>query len=170
MRLIEAMKKVKMNKEKIKDLRNKIQENCANLTHETPQYGDGTKAQIDSWVNSCVSLSSENIALLLAIQQTNIATLVTITIGGVSLERSIAYWVWRRREYAKSDMDIYRCLGDRGLKEGQMAQSVGAPITIKIVRHFDSVARDAMIERYRSEPHLIDATLEVVNATTELLV
>ena len=37
---------------------------------------------------------------------------------------------------------------------------------VKIVRYFDPVERDRMIALYRSEPSLIDGTLEIVNATT----
>jgi len=169
MKLIEAMKAVKANKEKIVDLQRKITENCANLTHETPQYGVDTLDMVASWVNSCTDLSVDNIDLLLAIQRTNLATNVSMVIGPDTIERCIAYWVWRRREYAASDQATYKCLGDRGLKEGKMPQSVGPPVEIKIQRHFSPAQRDVKIDRYRSEPHIIDATLEVINATTELL-
>jgi len=47
--------------------------------------------------------------------------------------------------------------------------SVGQPVEVKIVRHYDPVQRDKMMAIYRDEPHLIDAALEVVNATTDLL-
>ena len=39
MKIIEAMKKVKMNEVKIADLQTRIGNHCANLSHETPVYG-----------------------------------------------------------------------------------------------------------------------------------
>lgn len=38
-----------------------------------------------------------------------------------------------------------------------------------LVRYFDPVERDNRVSMYREEPGLIDSTLEVVNATTDLL-
>ncbi len=55
-------------------------------------------------------------------------------------------------------------------KEQNLKTSSDGPTTeIRIVRCFDPAERDAKIELYRSEPGLIDRTLEVVNATTDLL-
>jgi hypothetical protein len=49
-----------------------------------------------------------------------------------------------------------------------MMTSTGV-IEKKIVRHFDPAERDRMRELYRSEPTIIDSTLETVNATTDLI-
>lgn len=170
MKIIEALKRVKMNKVKIADLQAKVGLNCANLSHETPVYGAETKKTIDGWIQSAVDAAAENIRLLCAIQRTNMATPVTIEIGGKSVTKTIAEWVWRRREYAALDMLTYSKLGDRGLKETTVQSSTGGAATeIKIVRHFDPAKRDAALAVYRDEPHLIDSALEIVNATTELL-
>jgi hypothetical protein len=40
---------------------------------------------------------------------------------------------------------------------------------VKVVRHFDPVKRDRMAAMYKSEPHEIDAALEVINAVTDLI-
>lgn len=169
MKIIEAMKRIKANKEKASDLQQKIAAVCANLSHETPIYGTETAKKCAEWAQSCDDLSRENIRLLCAIQRTNIATPVAIEIGGKSVTKSIAEWVWRRREYAQSDYNTWAKFTDRGLKEGFMQSSTGTPTEVKIVRHFDPIKRDEMLAMYRAEPHEIDATLEVVNATTDLV-
>ena len=47
MKIIEAMKRVKANHEKINDLQKKLALNCANLNIETPTYGqEKQRAQI----------------------------------------------------------------------------------------------------------------------------
>lgn len=171
MKIIEAMKKVKANKEKIADLQNRIKANSAYLSFETPLYPDA-KAKVMEWSQGCFDTARESVTLLTAIARTNLATAVTITLGDKAITKSIAEWVWRRREYAALDMATYACMTDRGLKEGQGASSIpgGAPVEVKIVRNYDPELRDGMIAIFRNEPHAIDAALEVVNAITDLVV
>ena len=169
MKIIEAMKKVRANKEKIADLQSKIAANCANHAHETPQYGTETGKKVAEWAQSCDDLTQENIRLLVAIARTNLNTNVTIELGGKQVTKAIAEWVWRRREYAKVDMETWSKMTDRGLKEGMGNSSTGIPFEVRIVRHFDPLRRDEMVSMYRSEPHQIDAALEVVNAVTDVI-
>jgi hypothetical protein len=168
MKIIEAMKRVKANKEKIADLQNKIAQYCVNLSFETPTYGTETGNKIKEWLQSCDDLSKDNAKLLVAIQRTNLATAVTIQLGDNAITKSIAEWVWRRREYAAMDLATWSKLGDRNLKEGQVINSNSERVDVKIMRHFDPVQRDRMVAVYRSEPHEIDAALEVINAVTDL--
>jgi hypothetical protein len=169
MKLIEAMKRVKSNKEKIADLAAKIAQFCAHLNFETPTYGDSTRAKISEWLQSCTDLTQENIRLLCAIQKTNIATMVSITLGEKSVTKPIAEWIWRRREYAALDLKTWSMLSDRGLKEGTGTNSSGTPVEVKLIRNFDPVQRDKQVAMFKSEPHEIDAALEVVNAVTDLV-
>lgn len=169
MKLIEAMKRVKQNKEKISDLQKKVADHCANMAHETPVYGSETKTKVTEWLQACTDLSQENVKLLLAIQRTNLATPVSIALNGESVTKPIAAWVWRRREYAASDLATWMKLTDRGLKEGQASTSTGQPFDLKLVRHFDPVLRDTKQAMFKSEPHEIDSALEIVNAVTDLI-
>lgn len=168
MKIIEAMKRVKQNLEKIDDLQKKISVTCANLSVETPIYPD-PKAKINEWSQGCDDLTQENIRLLTAIQRTNLATPVTIELGMKTVTKNIAEWVWRRRTYAAVDLATWSKMTDRNLKEGQINQSTGQPLMVTITRHYDPEKRDAMMAMYRSEPHMIDAALEVINATTDLI-
>lgn len=168
MKIIEAMKRIKQNRQKIADLQAQIGLYCANLNFETPTYGETTKDKIAEWLQACDDLSKDNAQLLVAIQRTNLATQVSITLGEKTVVKSIAEWVWRRREYAAVDLLTWSKLSDRNLKEGQTRNSVGEMVNVTIVRHFDPVNRDKMVAMYKSEPHEIDAALEVINAVTEL--
>jgi 2-succinyl-5-enolpyruvyl-6-hydroxy-3-cyclohexene-1-carboxylate synthase len=169
MKLIEAMKRVKANKEKIADLQQRISGVSANLSFETPLYGDQTKAKIEEWLQSCHDTTLENVRLLTAIARTNLQTTVTIKIGDNNITKSIAEWVWRRREYSGIDLVTWSKLTDRGLKEGDVQSSPGIVTSVKIIRHYDPNLRDKKIAEFRTEPHEIDAALEVVNATTDLI-
>lgn len=167
MKLIEAMKRIKELSVKATDLQAKVAHTCANLDYETPVYAD-PREQVSQWIQAHSDILKEVLKLRFSIQRTNINTPVTIDLGGVQVTKSIAEWIHRRRDLAKMEMDMWAKLGDRGLKEGVINQSTGEPKAIRIVRHFDPKVRDAQLDLYRSEPSKIDATLEVVNAVTDL--
>lgn len=169
MKLIEAMKRVKQNKEKITDLQSKIRDNCAHYQHETPLYGDEQGNKVKEWLQSCNDLAQENCRLLLNIQHTNLATQVTIGLGEKSVTKPIAWWVWRRREYAAMDLKTWQALSDRGLKEGHAQSTTGQPFEMKLKRHYDPAQRDEKVAMYKAEPHEIDAALEIANAITDLI-
>ncbi len=169
MKIIEAMKRVKINKEKIADLQNKIAGVSANLSIETPVYGTETSEKIKEWLQACNDLAQDNVNLLVAIARTNLKTQVPITIGEKTVTKSIAEWIWRRREYAAMDLNTWSKLSDRNLKEGMVQSSTGIPMEVKIVRHYDPSTRDKMVSMFRAEPHEIDSALEVVNAVTDLI-
>jgi len=169
MKIIEAMKTVKMNNQKIGDLQKKISEISAHLSHETPKYGDKTKTKLNEWVQSCHDIGQENIRLLCSIQRTNLATNVSIEIGGKTVTKTIAEWVWRRRQYANTDLQTWIAITDRGLQEGAMQMSTGESLKVTLVRNYDPEKRDKMVSMYSSEGIMIDSKLEVVNAITDLV-
>jgi len=169
MKIIEAMKRIKTNKDKMGDLQLKIQNNCARLNHETPLYGEETAGKIKEWLQSCEDIGQENIRLLICIQKTNLATPVTIELGGKKVTKNVAEWVWRRREYAQYDLATWGKLTDRGLREGTAKSSTGVDMDVKIVRYYDPVERDKRTIMYQTEPKEIDAALEVINATVDLI-
>lgn len=169
MKLIQAMKKIKDLTQKAADLRVKVQQHSADLTIETPAYPDQKRA-ITAWIESHHGVIVEIERLRLAVQRTNLATMVTIELGGKMITKPIAAWVHRRRELAKLEMGIWEQLTDRKLKEQNVQTSPTSPVTeVRIRRYFDAQERDQNIELFRTEPNIIDGTLEVVNATTELL-
>lgn len=172
MKIIEAMKKVKANKEAIRDLQAKIALNSALLSPiETSPYGDkvAVTAKIQEWVQGCYDRGQENVRLLVAISRTNMQTMVPIHIGGRTVTRSMAEWVWRRREYAALDLITWKSMTDRNLKEGNINTSPGTVTKVEIQRHYDATQRDTKIAEYTSEAHEIDAALEVINAVTDLI-
>jgi len=169
MKIIEAMKRVKANKEKIADLNLKISQVSAHLSVETPLYGAETADKISEWAQSCEDLCQENIRLLCAIQRTNLATPVTIKLNGKEVTKRISEWVWRKREYAAVDLATWSKMTDRNLQERTVPTSTGVNMEIKLIRNYSPERRDKKMAEYRSEPHEIDAALEVTNAVTDLI-
>ena len=168
MKIIEALKQIKDLERKANDLVVKVQKNSAYLSHETPAYTD-QKEQVHQWVQAHSDILKEILRLKIAIQKTNLETDVTIELAGKTITKSIAEWIHRRRDLAAAEQHMWSQLTDRGLKEGQLQQSVGDPIIVKIVRCFDPAERDKKIDAYMSEPVLVDSRLEIINAVTDLI-
>ncbi len=170
MKIIEALKKIKDLKRKADDLKTKVEKYCADLDCDTPIYTD-QRRQITEWLQAHSDLMKEILHLRVSIQRTNLDTDVTVELGGKFVTKTIAEWVHRRRDLAKEEETIWRKLTEKNYQEEYKNRiTVNAPETvIKRRLYFDAKERDVSIELYRSEPSTIDSTLEVVNATTDLI-
>lgn len=167
MKIIEGLKKIKELKRKSDDLRSKVAQCSAYLDYETPLYKD-QKSQVSEWIQAHSDILKEMLNLRIAVQKTNLETTVMIEIGGKPVTKSIAEWIHRRRDLAAEECGAWRALTDKGLKEGTIIQSDGTKKEVKLVRCYDPKERDVKVDLYTSEPGIIDARLEVVNAVTDL--
>ena len=176
MKIIEAMKQVKDLLRKAGDLRNKIEEHAADLDIHTPRY-DTVEAQsekVREWLQGHEGIMREVCRLKTAIQRTNIATQVTIELGDQAVTKTIAEWVYRRRDLAKWDLAAWVALGkiERSgrIQEGSIKGMDGSESRmVKIRRYYSPDERDRKMEVYASEPTIIDGRLEVTNAVTDLI-
>ena len=169
MKLIEALKKIKDLRRKADDLKGLVGANCARSTLETDKYPEQGK-KVSGWMQAHSDILKEILRLRVAIQQTNLETLVDIEIGGRQVKKSIAEWIHRRRDLSGEDLKMWERLTDRGITEGAGKGPTGDPIEIRIVRFYDPSERDMRRDLYQSEPLVIDSRLEVVNATTDLII
>lgn len=168
MKIIEGMKEIKRLEEKADDLRAKVATYCADMDMELPTYPDQA-GQIAEWIQSAHDSYKEAERLRLAIQKTNLSKLVTIEINGKKIEKSIAAWIVRRRLYSVKEQGLWAALTDKGLKDATWKNTTGEMKPIHVRRHYDPKVRDAKVSEYREEPNLIDRSLEVVNAVTDLI-
>jgi hypothetical protein len=171
-KLIEAMKRIKELQQKADDIKKKVADNCALLSIETPVYGKDQITQITGWLQSCSDIRKEILRLRVAIQRTNLETKVEVDFGEPTgrVTKTLAEWIHRRRDLAKADETLWMSLTDRNLKEQRVSSGPAQPGTdITIIRFFNPVQRDQMIALYRAEPGIIDRTLEVTNAITDLI-
>jgi hypothetical protein len=179
MMIIEGMKKIKDLQQKAADLREKVKAHGADLDIQEPVY-ENQKDKVEGWIQAHTDLMKEIVDLRVRIMRTNIATYVTVRLGDKDVIKSIAEWVVRRgnkREPGlwQHDYQLWaglteQAIAQRGLKDGQLTLVPGTqPVAVKLRRYFDVNVRDAALDLYRSEANVIDAALEVANATTELL-
>lgn len=169
MKLIEAMKLAKELQVKADDLRKKVASHSANLNIETPVYKEQAK-QVRAWLQAHEDIMQEIGRLRVAIARTNLATSVTMKVGANNVTKTITEWIVRRTLTSGFDMVAWGNLTDRNLKEQDLKTAPDSAVTqVRIVRWFDPKERDEKVTTFRDEPGLIDRTLEVVNATTDLI-
>lgn len=168
MKLIEALKQIKLLQKKAEDLRGKIALYCVHLDFENPTYANQGE-QVKEWMQSHSDTLKEVLRLRVAIQRTNLVTPVTIELGGKPVCKTIAEWIHRRRDLAEEELKAWKCLGDRNLKDGVMTNSAGEKKDVKVVRYYDPKERDNKVALYDEEPTIIDSKLEIVNAVADLI-
>lgn len=168
MKIIEGLKEIKALEVKVTDLQDKVSKYCSDLDYETPAYPD-QKKQVTEWMQSIHDSLKAAMNLRVRLNKTNMATIVPIELGGQKVEHSITEWILRRRLYAGYEGAAWGKLSNRGLKEGMAQTTNGDKITVKIRYHYDPIERDKMVEMFRGEPGIIDRTLEVINATTDIV-
>ena len=173
MKIIEGMKEIKRLQEKLADLASKVAKHAADLDFETPVYTD-QGAQLKEWIQGHLDTVQRIADLRVAIARTNLATTVTIELDGRQVAKSIAEWIHWRRDLAKANLTLFSNLQDRNvqgqpLREGQIQQSGGNVVAVKIRRYYDSAERDKKMALYKSEPSIIDAQMEITNAVTDLI-
>jgi len=174
MKIIEALKKIKDLNRKADDIRSKISQNCADLDAETPAYGtvEAQSKQIAEWLQAHSDLVKEIERLRLCIQKTNLAVEVTVEVeDGKYVTKSIAAWIHRRKDLAATEMAAWRGLTSRALTpKNYKPDPLKDEVKIANIRkYYDQKNRDRMVEIYTSEPSRIDGSLEITNATTDLI-
>ena len=168
MKLIEALKKIKELQRKAEDLRDLVKNNCARSSLETDKYPEQGK-KVQSWIQAHSDILKEILRLRVAIQLTNLNTVVSIELDNKTVTKTIAEWIHRRRDLANTERSMWGSLSDRGISEGIVKGPTGDPVEIKITRFYDLAERDHKLEYYQSEPLIIDSKLEVTNAITDLI-
>jgi hypothetical protein len=168
MKIIEGLKKIKELQRKAEDLRGKVGQYHVHMSTEQPVYGAEQKATVQGWMQSHSDIMKEILDLRLAIQRTNLAVEVSIDLSGKSVTKSIAAWIHRRRDLAEMEAKMWGRLNDRGLTDKVIMSTQSEKMEVKVIRYYDPKERDNKLEEYTSEPHAIDARLEIVNATTDL--
>ena len=168
MKIIQGLKKIKDLQRKADDLRSLVALHSAKSSIESDKYPEQGK-KVRKWIQSHSDTLREILRLRIAIQRTNLQTEVEIELDGKSVVKTIAEWIHRRRDLADMELSMWKQLTDRGIREGQGSSPSGDTLNIKIVRFYEPETRDKNIDLFRSEPLIIDSTLEVINAVTDLI-
>ncbi len=170
MKIVEGLKKVKMNRKRIDQLHLKVHELFAHMeTDEKPHGYDNPKATLEGWVQTIHDLQKDNATILAAVQRTNLETEVTVeVVEGKPVTKTIHDWLYRRREGVDFDYRTFYNMRTN-LKPITERNDAGDLKVINVVYNFPVEKRDELLATYSEEKVKIDSALEIANATTDLV-
>lgn len=168
MKVIEALKQIKYLAKKSEDLQGKIQLNCADMEFNTPLFPD-MRSKMREWLQAHTDVVREICSLKYRIQKTNVLTKLTIQLDGNDVTHTIYEWIQRRKDYCKMELAAWNKLTDRGCVDSRIQQPNGTVAEAKMRRYYDPEEKEKKTKALSQEPFLIDAALEMINCTTDLL-
>ena len=176
MKIIEAMKRIKAIDAQIGVHANFISKNFARLTTEEAPFGEETSQKVQSAHQAVVSLIQEKNSLQARIQKTNITTPVTVSVVNQrgdreAVTKTISEWVFRRDRGVREEQSLVSLYEERFLKSkvGVQTLSNGEKVVVDVARAYEPDFIQQRSMALASEPLEIDAQLEIINATVDLV-
>lgn len=168
MKIIEALKELPLLEKRINKQCEQIMEYAALGSHEESPFGtrEAHRKQLESLVQSNKDLASRYEKLKLALTLTNASVKVDI----LGTTKTIAEWItfksstYRYLAKTLTSLDL--------VKASQRVREVKVDITegIRVERMYDEQDRNRQLNNLSELFDKVDGTLEVVNATTDLVV
>jgi hypothetical protein len=168
MKIIEALKELPLIEKKIRSNQSKIQQYASYATHVGPEFvdADQQKREVDSLVQSNKDLLSRWLNIRRVLNLTN-AT-VQVTIEGKTL--SITEWIAFRNTGGNLLISTYSSLNtstsDNHFRIRQAEVKDG---DVGIRRMYDEKKKNEAISEVEDILDKVDSSLEMVNATTDLV-
>jgi hypothetical protein len=168
MKLIEAMKKIKVIEKKMAKNMEQIQNYASLPSNEKPYFENEEKQrkEVKSLIQANNDLLIEYLKIKNAIDKTNLES--KIEIGGI--QYSLTDLLVIKRKLAQFMIKTYNSLNDNHA-QGKMRNSFNSSDgkTIHIVRFYDETDKNNGLTKWTDLYDNIDSRLEVINATTELI-
>lgn len=169
MKIIEALKKIKLNQKKIEQTTLLMNKYSAKMEDEKFPYDKEPIQQLKDWKQSIMSLLKDNEELLIRIFKTNLNTQVTIELpDGKSVSKSISAWMIERDKTTPLVARMASSYTDNGLKPRTVEED-GKLKVVQVQLAYEPEKVDQLRSDLLEVPSIIDSTLEIVNATTDLL-
>jgi len=168
MKIIEALKKLKVIEKRMEKNRQQITQYASMISTERPIFDTEEKQrkEVSSLIQSNTDLMKEYLDLKGKIEKTNIT--VKVEMGGV--QYSISDLLLIKRKMAKVMMSTYEALNTSAGQSRLRQVSIGAgERSPQVVQLYDEKDKIAGLDKWQDLYHNIDSRLEVINATTDLM-
>jgi len=168
MKLIEAMKRLKLLEKRMAGNWENITKYASQLSHEKLYFNtheEQTK-EVSGIIQSTHDLVWEYMRLKANIDYTNLRTVVTIK----GKEYTIAQLLLMKRKMVAVLKSSYQALNSKSA-ESRMHRTVAVPdgSSVSVITFFNEREKNVQLLYWMEVESEIDARLEVVNATTDLL-
>lgn len=169
MKIIEALKELPLIQKKVAKNIQQIQQYSseADNGHMSLPFGDDAKqaAEVAALVQSTHDLVKRSATIRRALAMTN----ATVTVGIGSKVRTISEWIAYRDSGFANQLNALRALNDTVAKGNLNKVGFDEEKGLKIARFYDEKARNEAILAIEEIQGQLDARLEMVNATTDLV-
>lgn len=168
MKLIEAMKRLKLLEKRMSGNVENITKYASQLSHEKLYFNtpDEQTKEVSGLIQSTHDLVWEYMRLKTNIDHTNLRTVVMIK----GDQYTLAQLLLMKRKMVAVLRDSYQALNNRAA-ESRMHRSTIVPegVPVSIITFFDERDKNVQLLHWMELESEIDARLEVINATTDLL-
>ena len=167
MKIIEALKELKLIKKKMNGLMAEIERYSSRLSTEVPYFSsdEDQVKEVNSRIQSGEDLMKRFLNLHERIIQTNLT--VKLEFGGKMY--SIQELLDLRREIGSLMRGVYSSMNDRHAEQRRQQFRGQSESNMHIVRLYDEKTKNEKLRDWDDFLASIDARLEIVNATTDLV-
>jgi uncharacterized protein YjaZ len=168
MKIIEALKELKLVEKKMAANIEDIQKYSSGINIEKSVFGTETehKREVAGLIQSNLDLAQRYADLKMHIENTNLVTYITID----GLAHSIAQWLIIKRKLGQYYVATYNALNDSvGRNKLKLASRSDDSERIEVVRYYEERDVNEQRRRWRDLIHNIEAQLEIVNATQDIV-
>lgn len=164
MKIVEAMKELKLIEKKMNKNNNSIQKYSSQPSNERPYFQDenSQRKEIKNLVQSNIDLLNNYLELKKSIENTNLQTEVEFD----GRKYTISELLVLKRKLSKTMVETFESMNDQNARHNMMRVTDN---TIKIERFYDERERNEGLRKWQDFYDNIDSRLEVVNATTDII-
>lgn len=166
MKLIEAMKSLRLLEKRMWDNASRITTYASWASTERPHFGteEEQNKQVNALVQANYDLMNEYLKVKRNIERTNLETIVEVEWISYTLSDLLVI----KRKLGRQMVSTYQAMNDSRVRWGQWARDVNWEPPM-MVQYYDEQVKNEGIMKWENLYNAIDSRLEVVNATTDLI-
>lgn len=167
MKLIEAMKELKLVEKRMEKNREQITQYSSGLSNEKEIFGSEQKQidEVKSLLQANVDLFNRYLYLKRSIERTNLETKVEFSVGTYSISELLAI----KRRLQHSVINTFKALNTQSAEVRMRTIKIPDNVEVKVVRYYKEEEKNLLLKSWLEFFENIDGRLEVVNATTDLI-
>jgi hypothetical protein len=168
MKIVEAMKELKLIEKKIQRNTDSIQKYSSQLSNERPYFNtpELQAKEVRSLLQANKDFTDNYLELKGKVEKTNLS--VTVEMDG--RKYTLSELLTLKRKLAQLMVASYDAMNDKSARESQIRVVRSSPDnTVKVERFYDEKEKNDGLRKWQDFYDNIDSRLEVINATTDIV-
>jgi hypothetical protein len=168
MKIVEAMKELKLIEKKISRNVDSVQKYSAQLSNERPYFNtpEAQSKEIQSLVQANQDFINNYLELKGKVERTNLE--IKVEMDG--REYTLSELLVLKRKLANLMASTYEAMNDNSAKKSErLMMSRGSEKEVRVERFYDEKEKMSGLRKWQDFVDNIDSRLEVINATTDIV-